>query len=260
MPKYTKETALFDTGVIASLKETTDNTASYFWYKDGASPEAGAHVTEVPRASFESAPNGGNILMRSNSIKIRNALTVLASFTGDGMKVYKNGSEVASFGEEAVLTGSYGGTTYTTTFKQGRVQTGSSTYRYGSQMEASGNMWIEAGQNMYISAPALSINSRGLPAIDIITGEVDNLTVNGSDDQTITFSVAQCNIPDEYTPLGVVQFNVSNASSSGTGSSKIWVRGAYINSSGRPCIKVVNSSSSNAKILVTIEVLCSSLV
>lgn len=90
-------------------QEEAEGTSQYFWYMNGTSSEAGAHVTEVPASDFRKKPSGGNILMRSNSIKIRNALTVLSEFDANGMYIYAGGNKVAEFtGTEANITNASG--------------------------------------------------------------------------------------------------------------------------------------------------------
>ena len=69
-------------------QETADNIKQYFWFKNGKGSEAGAHVTEVPRAEFQKNPQGGNLLLRSNSVKLRMALITLAELTGTSLTFY----------------------------------------------------------------------------------------------------------------------------------------------------------------------------
>ena len=88
-----QETAEDAAKVAADAKEEAEGTSQYFWYMNGTSSEAGAHVTEVPASDFRKKPSGGNILMRSNSIKIRNALITLAEFTNNGVVLYKSLSD-----------------------------------------------------------------------------------------------------------------------------------------------------------------------
>ena len=85
------------------LKEA-QGTSNYFWHVDGSGAESGAHVTEVPQAEFQANPSGGNLLMRSNVIKIRQALNTLAEINADGMTVYSSaGVQRAQFGERISL-------------------------------------------------------------------------------------------------------------------------------------------------------------
>lgn len=78
---------------------TADSTAQYFW-----ADTDGAHVTEILKDDFISTPSGGNLLLHSNSIKIRRALITLAELTGSGMTVYdSNGVQRAQFGAWSTL-------------------------------------------------------------------------------------------------------------------------------------------------------------
>ena len=74
-------------------QETARNTAQYFWYLNGQSSEAGAHVTEVPQEDFEANPQGGNLLMRTEGIAVREGTKELATMTKDGFdaKTYDSG-------------------------------------------------------------------------------------------------------------------------------------------------------------------------
>ena len=104
-----QETADDAAEVAEEAKAEAEGTSQYFWYMNGSTSEAGAHVTEVPASSFRQKPSGGNLIMRSNSMKIRNALTVLSEFDGNGMYVYAGGNKVAEFkGTEANITNASG--------------------------------------------------------------------------------------------------------------------------------------------------------
>lgn len=83
----------------ADAQATADSTAQYFW-----TDTDGAHVTEIPKDDFISTPSGGNLLLHSNSIKIRRALAVLAELDTDGMTVYNgSGTQLAKFGSRIIL-------------------------------------------------------------------------------------------------------------------------------------------------------------
>lgn len=75
MTKAKKAEAIAEEG----LKEA-QGTSNYFWHVDGSGAESGAHVTEIPQAEFQANPSGGNLLMRSNGIQVRDGTTVLSSF------------------------------------------------------------------------------------------------------------------------------------------------------------------------------------
>ena len=71
-----------------SAAEAAEQTAQYFWHKSGDDDEAGAHITEIPAEEFIQNPSGGNILIRSNVLKLRMALITLAELTGTSFKFY----------------------------------------------------------------------------------------------------------------------------------------------------------------------------
>ena len=73
-------------GLTQANQEAVD-LQQYFWYQDGTGAEAGAHVTEIPQEDFETTPSGGNLLMKSNKVALRNALVELASFGANGATI-----------------------------------------------------------------------------------------------------------------------------------------------------------------------------
>ena len=70
-------------------KAEATGTKQHFWYMNGESSEAGAHVTEVPGEVFRENPQGANLLMRSGGVFLRLALTVLLSIVSTGMKIFE---------------------------------------------------------------------------------------------------------------------------------------------------------------------------
>lgn len=117
-------------------QETADNTAQYFWYKNGTDSEAGAHVTEIPAEEFMQNPSGGNILMRSNSIKLRMALITLAELTGTALFFYdpSTGQERLKLFEDGLdLTGKkFGGTASNRNYSFARLRSQSFAIGYHS--------------------------------------------------------------------------------------------------------------------------------
>ena len=86
-------------GLAQDASDTAERTAQYFWSVDGTGDEAGAHITEVPQEAFEANPTGGNILLRSNSVKLRMALVTLMELTDTKLTFYDaNGEKRAEFG------------------------------------------------------------------------------------------------------------------------------------------------------------------
>ena len=96
---------------LKAMKESADiatNTEQYFWFNSvdsGAGEGAGAHITETPQDTFISDPanGGGNVLIDSDSVDVRDGVTVLATFGKDGMNVQTEDSnnntvEIANLG------------------------------------------------------------------------------------------------------------------------------------------------------------------
>lgn len=78
------------------------NTNQYFWNTETGT-DTGAHITEVPQEEW-SDPNdqnyhsGGNVLIRSNGIAVRDGMTELATFGADGVTVGAEGDFRAKIG------------------------------------------------------------------------------------------------------------------------------------------------------------------
>ena len=96
-------------------KRIASNTNQYFWHTETGS-DTGAHITEIPREDFLADPEngGGNTLIRSNGVAIRNGLTELAQFTsGNAMFYDGQGNDPenvsASFGRTGAVMGNVGG-------------------------------------------------------------------------------------------------------------------------------------------------------
>lgn len=80
--------------VLRTVKKTAEkavriatNTAQYFWVSTGGT-DNGAHVTAIPQEAFEANPQngGGNTLMTSNGVAVRDGLTELATFHESGIE------------------------------------------------------------------------------------------------------------------------------------------------------------------------------
>lgn len=72
--------------IADTAKKIAGNTTQYFWHTESGT-DTGTHVTEKTQGDFLADPTngGGNLLMRSNGIAIRNGLKELAGFAGNGM-------------------------------------------------------------------------------------------------------------------------------------------------------------------------------
>lgn len=82
-----------------SARQIAEDTNQYFWHTESGT-DTGTHVTEKTQDDFLADPTngGGNLLMRSNGIAIRNGLTELTEVDGDGLTVNDDtGAPVAEF-------------------------------------------------------------------------------------------------------------------------------------------------------------------
>lgn len=72
---------------VAELaKKIGGNDNQYFWHVESGT-DTGSHITEIPKDSFISDPQGNNILIRSNGIAIRDAMDEVAIFAADGAQI-----------------------------------------------------------------------------------------------------------------------------------------------------------------------------
>lgn len=73
--------------VATEANKIAGNTDQYFWHTE-TGEDTGAHLTEIPQEEFLADPEngGGNLLVRSNGIAVRDGLTELAQFGLDGIK------------------------------------------------------------------------------------------------------------------------------------------------------------------------------
>lgn len=72
---------------VAELaKKIGGNDNQYFWHVESGT-DTGSHITETPKDSFISNPQGNNILIRSNGIAIRDAMDEVAIFGADGAQI-----------------------------------------------------------------------------------------------------------------------------------------------------------------------------
>ena len=71
--------------VAETASRIAGNTNQYFWHTQEGS-DTGAHITEIPREDFLADPTngGGNTLIRSNGVAVRDGLTELSTFTASG--------------------------------------------------------------------------------------------------------------------------------------------------------------------------------
>ena len=98
--------------IVLNAIDIAQTTEQYFWFNSvdsGAGEGAGAHITETPQDTFISDPSngGGNVLIDSDSVDIRDGVTVLATFGKDGLNVQTEDSnnntvEIANLGSTKI--------------------------------------------------------------------------------------------------------------------------------------------------------------
>lgn len=79
---------------LDGVKKIADNTLQYFWFVSEGD-DTGAHITEVTQEEFLDDPDngGGNLLIRSNGVAVREGLIELAAFSADGLDVFTYDSD-----------------------------------------------------------------------------------------------------------------------------------------------------------------------
>lgn len=93
-----------DIGSISTFKTTQDlvyeankelkNMNAYFWF-EGEGDDEGAHITQTKKEIFKIDPTGGNFLASTRGISIRDGLDELALFSGNELRVGRNGENDA---------------------------------------------------------------------------------------------------------------------------------------------------------------------
>lgn len=81
------------TEVATGAAKTAKATNQYFWHtQTDTGAGAGAHVTEIPREDFLDDPEngGGNVLLTSTGMDVRDGTDVLATFGAAGAQIGKN--------------------------------------------------------------------------------------------------------------------------------------------------------------------------
>lgn len=101
-------------------KTIADNTDQYFWFK-ATGADTGAHITTIPQDDFENIPAGGNTLIRSNGIALRNALDELATFTTTQAQVGSSSSGHTTISANGLKVYGYNGTVELATIGYGDV-------------------------------------------------------------------------------------------------------------------------------------------
>lgn len=97
--------------VANDAQQTAQATNLHFWYT-ASGDEAGAHIAEVDKPTFDADPQGGNVRIDSNSLDIRNGLDVLASFSATEAVMGSEDSSSISIGLEGIAAQKSDGTEY----------------------------------------------------------------------------------------------------------------------------------------------------
>ena len=141
-------------GVADKAFKIAGNTAQYFWTTEEGT-DTGAHITEIPKESFEADPDhgGANLLLRSIGIAIRQGLVELASFSVAGMHVNtydSQGNEVTiahlGYGEGASQSGTATAPYYTLGTRKANTTVGNYSTAAGYDCIASGGYSFAEGK------------------------------------------------------------------------------------------------------------------
>lgn len=86
-------TEIANNSIDIQVVETGGENAQYFWHNtvdSGNGEGAGAHITEIPKADFISDPEngGGNTLINSGGLSVRNGIDTRANFSGSDITLY----------------------------------------------------------------------------------------------------------------------------------------------------------------------------
>ena len=89
--------------IIANeAKNIATKLNQHFWYV-ASGDEAGAHIAEIDKVSFDADPTGSNLLATSNGVTIRDGMTKLASF-GKSIKAGYGGADYLKIQAEGSMT------------------------------------------------------------------------------------------------------------------------------------------------------------
>lgn len=194
---------------------TATATGQYFWHtQTDTGAGAGAHVTQIPKETFLNSPSngGGNVLIDTGGLNVRDGLDVLAMFSGStarvgkdsdkhvtidsqGLKIYK-GSEssanlVASFGSDVTLQR---GNRYVSIDSRG-INLSGTIYAEGN-IEAGGN--IDLGDSGRIYMP----NNYAIHATHALSDTTAPMIYVSSSDNLVLGSEEwnDCYVHRVYTP------------------------------------------------------------
>ena len=180
---------------LTKLQKIAGNTDQYFWHVE-TGEDTGSHITEIPKERFLEAPalGGGNLLLRSNGIAIRDGLNELATFSGSAIQFNQPGTStvVATIGTSGLYI-------QKGVIKLGNKTSASDTTNSGTYIDANGNMstsniiatggtvggWTidssylhrtNGSTNVYLSSDGLVFNTNS----SISSYEADRIQINTS--------------------------------------------------------------------------------
>lgn len=88
------QTGSIDLKAVSQAGATAEEVNQYFWFNSTASGQegAGAHITQKDKTSFVADPanGGGNTLMTSNGMEVRDGTTTLAKFIANAITLGTN--------------------------------------------------------------------------------------------------------------------------------------------------------------------------
>ena len=283
---YAPSTAIYNQALTEAFSKSegalalAEGIEEHFWHDDST----GAHITQVTQAEYEADPDnaGGNLLMTSQGMAVRDGRTELATFTGNGAQMGKNNqwhvnvlSNALEFnpptGSNAetikILTGGndYGqllfsytdsGYLYETYLCNGELYI--LRYNQSSQVDeyisltADGLLLNDGGTNStYITPTSASIGGHpsGLYTEDVLI--VDGLTVEHGNYNTTNKSVAKTG----YTPIGIVGMHLANATTGGTYNTFVFPHSWYLSGTTAYFTLRNTHASTDAKIKITATIL-----
>lgn len=90
--------------IAQEAKGEAGGLSQFFWFLQGNSSEAGAHVTEIPAEEFRRKPRGGNLILRSNTVRIRIGTLILSELSENRMTL-ASGKALVKYSEDGAAFG-----------------------------------------------------------------------------------------------------------------------------------------------------------
>ncbi len=268
-----KETAEAVESVAVNANTTAENAQhiaegvnEHFWHDN-----TGAHVTEVTQEEWNDPadPNyhyGGNTLITTQGLAIRNGLVNLAEFGASGITIGQPTSGQCITVDPTAVTFNDNGWKYADiSYSTGTVisdvptnqklKIGTSGFTLfdsngdgltvnGANITASGDITDGSGNVLSNKLEASSL------VVDTDISIADNISVSSGQTSDGNTSIAKTG----YTPLGVVGYRVVNASSSGLNGAFGVISHAYI-TGNTAYYRVRNTGNANMKVRIYFNIL-----